>query len=226
MNTLHTMSRGHLLRVGVGSCLSLSLGRYLELQAAESPAAPVAKAKSVIHIFLGGGLGQHESWDPKPEAAAEYRGEFGAVGTKVPGMQLCELLKKTAGVADKLTLLRGVWHTESAHERGQMTMLTGWQPSPAVMYPSMGSIVSHELGARKNLPPFVTIPSTPGAAGDVEAQGFKVSRQANSLWEFTNNSSYDVQDMSNIGVLVLPLVQLLVVLLVAHSCISPKLFFF
>ncbi len=165
MNTLHTMSRRHLLRVGVGSCLSLSLGRYLELQAAESPAAPVAKAKSVIHIFLGGGLGQHESWDPKPEAAAEYRGEFGAVGTKVPGMQLCELLKKTAGVADKLTLLRGVWHTESAHERGQMTMLTGWQPSPAVMYPSMGSIVSHELGARKNLPPFVTIPSTPGAAG-------------------------------------------------------------
>lgn len=165
MNTSYSISRRQLLRVGVGSCMSLSLGRFLELQAAEGTAAPVARAKSVIHIFLPGALGQHESWDPKPEAAAEYRGEFGAIGTKVPGMQLCELLKKTAGVADKLTLLRGVWHTESAHERGQMTMLTGWRPSPAVMYPSMGSIVSHELGSLKNLPPFVTIPSTPAQAG-------------------------------------------------------------
>lgn len=159
------MSRRHLLRVGVGTCLSLSLGRYLELQAADGSVAPAAKAKSVIHIFLPGALGQHESWDPKPEAAAEYRGEYGAIGTKVPGMQLCELLKKTAGVADKLTILRGMWHTESAHERGQMTMLTGWKPSPAVIYPSMGSIVSHELGSLNNLPPFVTIPETPGPAG-------------------------------------------------------------
>jgi len=165
MSKSFSSPRRHLLRVGVGSCLSLSLGRFLELQAEEGPAAPVARAKSVIHIFLPGALGQHESWDPKPEAAAEYRGEFGAIETKVPGVRFCELLPKTAGVADKLTLLRGVWHTESAHERGQMTMLTGWRPSPAVMYPSMGSIVSHELGARKNLPPFVTIPDTPAQAG-------------------------------------------------------------
>jgi hypothetical protein len=141
------------------------LGQHLSLRAEEGPSAPAPKAKAVIHIFLPGALGQHESWDPKPEAAAEYRGEFGAIGTKVPGMQLCELLGKTAGVADKLTLLRGVWHTESAHERGQMTMLTGWRPSPAVLYPSMGSIVSHELGSLKDLPPFVSIPSTPAEAG-------------------------------------------------------------
>ena len=165
MKAPSSISRRQLLRVGVGSCLSLSLGESLSMQAEESAAAPVAKAKSVIHIFLPGALGQHESWDPKPDAAAEYRGEFGAIGTKVPGMQLCELLSKTAGVADKLTLLRGVWHTESAHERGQMTMLTGWRPSPAVMYPSMGSIVSHELGSLKDLPPFVSIPSTPAQAG-------------------------------------------------------------
>jgi len=160
-----SISRRQLLRVGVGGCLSLSLGESLSLQAKENAASPAAKAKSVIHIFLPGALGQHESWDPKPDAAAEYRGEFGAIGTKVPGMQLCELLGKTAGVADKLTLLRGVWHTESAHERGQMTMLTGWRPSPAVLYPSMGSIVSHELGSLKDLPPFVSIPSTPAQAG-------------------------------------------------------------
>jgi len=141
------------------------LGQCLSLQAEEGSSAPTPKAKSVIHIFLPGALGQHESWDPKPDAAAEYRGEFGAIRTKVAGMQLCELLNKTAGVADKLTLLRGVWHTESAHERGQMTMLTGWRPSPAVLYPSMGSVVSHELGSLKDLPPFVSIPSTPAQAG-------------------------------------------------------------
>jgi hypothetical protein len=141
------------------------LGQCLSLQAEEGSSAPTPKAKSVIHIFLPGALGQHESWDPKPDAAAEYRGEFGAIRTKVAGMQLCELLSKTAGVADKLTLLRGVWHTESAHERGQMTMLTGWRPSPAVLYPSMGSVVSHELGSLKDLPPFVSIPSTPAQAG-------------------------------------------------------------
>ena len=165
MNASTSLSRRQLLRVGVGSCLSLSLGQCLSLQAEEGSSAPTPKAKSVIHIFLPGALGQHESWDPKPDAAAEYRGEFGAIRTKVAGMQLCELLSKTAGVADKLTLLRGVWHTESAHERGQMTMLTGWRPSPAVLYPSMGSVVSHELGSLKDLPPFVSIPSTPAQAG-------------------------------------------------------------
>src|SRR5205807_3881199 len=70
-------------------------------------------------------------------------------------------LKQTAQVADRLTVCRSMTHGEAAHERGTHNMFTGWRPSPAVVYPSMGSIVSHELGVRNNLPPYVCIPSQP-----------------------------------------------------------------
>ena len=174
-------SRRSLLRVGVGfvGCLGLSLGDYLAMQAkgqavgdttAEDPlnpglVAPPAKAKSIIHIFLPGALSTHESWDPKPEAESAVRGEFGAVQTAIPGVQFSETLSKTAKIADRLTLLRGMWHSESAHQRGVETMLTGWQPSPAITYPCMGSIVAHELGGRNSLPPYVCIPNAFGTAG-------------------------------------------------------------
>jgi hypothetical protein len=179
------LGRRQLLRLGAG-CLGLSLPQLLALQsrAAEGAAQPAlpatppaddplnpglvsppAKAKSIIHIFLPGALSTHESWDPKPEAESAVRGEFAAVKTAIPGVLFSETLTKTAAIADRLTLLRSVWHSESAHERGVETMLTGWQPSPAITYPCMGSIVAHELGGRNSLPPYVCIPDTFGAAG-------------------------------------------------------------
>jgi len=172
-------SRRGFLRVGVGfaGCLGLSLGDFLALKARgaggtppDDPlnpglVAPPAKARSVIHIFLPGALSTHESWDPKPEAEAAVRGDFAAVDTAIPGVRFSETLSKTAKVADRLTLLRGMWHSESAHERGVETMLTGWQPSPAITYPCMGSIVAHELGGRNSFPPYVCIPTAFGTAG-------------------------------------------------------------
>lgn len=180
VNPFGLHGRREFLRVGVGfaGCLGLTLGDYFALRAGAAenggPAKdglndglvlPPAKAKSIIHIFLPGALATHESWDPKPEAEAAVRGEFGSVETAIPGVRFSENLTRTAKVADRLTLLRGVWHSESAHERGIETMITGWQPSPAITYPSMGSIVSHELGGKNNLPPFVCIPRALGAAG-------------------------------------------------------------
>lgn len=178
------VGRRRLLRLGAG-CLGLSLPQLLALRAqaaTPSPATaatpspaddplnpglvpPPVKAKSIIHIFLPGALSTHESWDPKPEAESAVRGEFGAVQTAIPGVQFSETLSKTAKVADRLTLLRGMWHSESAHQRGIETMLTGWQPSPAITYPCMGSIVAHELGGRNSLPPYVCIPNAFGTAG-------------------------------------------------------------
>lgn len=171
--------RRNFLRVGCGfaGCLGLSLGEYLALQARAAGGAPAddplnpglvpppVKAKSIIHVFLPGALSTHESWDPKPEAESAVRGEFAAVRTAIPGVLFSETLTKTAAVADRLTLLRGMHHSESAHERGVETMLTGWQPSPAITYPCMGSIVAHELGVRNSLPPYVCIPDTLGTAG-------------------------------------------------------------
>uniref|UniRef100_A0A7C4QWM3 DUF1501 domain-containing protein n=1 Tax=Schlesneria paludicola TaxID=360056 RepID=A0A7C4QWM3_9PLAN len=118
-------------------------------------------AKSVIHIFLPGGMAHQESFDPKPFAPIEYRGEMRQVATKIPGEQFGETLPKTADVADKLCIIRSFTHGEAAHERGTHNMFTGYRPSPALQYPSIGSVVSHEFGPRNNLPPYVCIPNMP-----------------------------------------------------------------
>ena len=154
-------SRRGFLAAGAVAGLGLNLGDFFALQAAASPVAgalPV-KAKSVIHIFLQGGLASQETWDPKPLAPIEYRGELAAINTKVPGLQFGQYLGRTAQIADKLTVVRSLTHGEAAHERGEHNMLTGYRPSPAIEYPSFGSVVSHEYGPRKNLPPYVCIPN-------------------------------------------------------------------
>lgn len=122
------------------------------------------KAKNVINIFLPGGMAHQESWDPKYLAAQEYRGPLSTVKTST-GERFSENLKFTAKIADKITVIRSMTHGEAAHERGTHSMMTGWSPSPAITYPSMGSVVSKELGSRKDLPPYVAVPSPSRSSG-------------------------------------------------------------
>jgi hypothetical protein len=162
-------SRRDALYVGLIGGLGLTLGDFFTQKAMAVPAVQDAhggpskegKAKSVIHIFLPGGMAQHESWDPKPNAPIEYRGAYGTCKTKLEGEVFGELLKKSGQVADKITVVRSMTHGEAAHERGTHNMFTGYRPSPAISYPSFGSIVSHEFGVRNNLPPYVCVPSMP-----------------------------------------------------------------
>ncbi len=153
------------LKVGAVAGLGIGLGDFLALESLQAASnayvTPKPQAKSVIHIYLQGGVSAQESWDPKPLSPIEYRGELGAIQTKLPGVQFSELLPKTAQVADKLTVIRSLTHGEAAHERGQHNMMTGYRPSPALQYPSYGSVVSHELGPRKDLPPYISIPNEP-----------------------------------------------------------------
>ncbi|MEM9187421.1 MAG: DUF1501 domain-containing protein [Planctomycetota bacterium] len=118
----------------------------------------------MIHIFLPGGMSNQETWDPKPLAPIEYRGDLSAISTNVTGIQFGELLRRTSAVADKLAVVRSLTHGEAAHPRGRQSMLTGYRPSPAIEYPSFGSVVSHEFGPRNNLPPYVCIPEQPDVA--------------------------------------------------------------
>ncbi len=118
-------------------------------------------AKSIIHIYLPGGIAHQESFDPKPHAPIEYRGEMGQVATKISGEYFGDTLARTAQVADKLTVIRSMTHGEAAHERGTHNMFTGYRPSPALVFPCVGSVISHEFGPRNNLPPYVCIPSMP-----------------------------------------------------------------
>ena len=156
-------TRRDFLYIGVVGGLGLTLGDALRSEAWAAPgrAALRAKAKSVIHIFLPGGMSAQESFDPKRFAPVEYRGPLGSIPTKIDGAFFSELFRNTAQIADKITVVRAMTHSEAAHERGTHNMFTGYRPSPALQYPSMGSVISHELGARKNLPPYVCIPSQP-----------------------------------------------------------------
>jgi len=137
------------------------MGDLLKLRAAEakSESPLAAKADSLIHIFLPGGAAAQELWDPKPLAPSEYRGPLGTVDTVITGEKFSQYLKNTAKIADRLTVVRSMTHGEAAHERGTHNMFTGYRPSPALAYPSIGSVVSHELGSRKNLPPYVCVPN-------------------------------------------------------------------
>ena len=162
-------SRREFLYVGLVGGLGLTLGQYFGMNAAragdltEADLAPAKEgpAKSVIHIFLPGGIASQETFDPKPYAPIEYRGPFGTVPTRIQGEVFSEHLKETAGVADKLTVIRSITHGEAAHERGTHNMFTGYRPSPAIEYPSFGSVISEEFGPRRNMPPYVCIPTIP-----------------------------------------------------------------
>jgi hypothetical protein len=145
--------------VGVLGGIGLTLGNLFKLQGQSTGAK--ARAQSVINIFLPGGIAAQESFDPKLLAPIEYRGPLGSIKTSIEGIRFSESLKNTAQVADKLCVIRSMTHGEADHDRGTHNMFTGWRPSPAVQYPSMGSIVSHELGSRNDLPAYVCIPNQP-----------------------------------------------------------------
>ena len=152
-------SRRDFLKVGVISGLGLTLGDYFRFLDAQAEGTP--KAESCIFIFCAGGMSHVDTFDPKPYSPIEYRGELGVANTNT-GEVFGATMARMAQVADKLTVLRSVTHGEAAHERGTHNMLTGFRPSPAIVYPSMGSVVSHEFGPRNDMPAYIAIPG----AGD------------------------------------------------------------
>ncbi len=191
-------SRRDFLFVGLAGGLGLTVADLLRLEARAADSKPGApkegKAKSLIHIFLPGGMAHQESFDPKPFAPIEYRGEMATVQTKIEGVHFNECLKQTAALADKIAVCRSMTHGEAAHERGTHNMFTGYRPSPALQYPSFGSVVSHEFGPRNNLPPYVCIPSQPTTYA---GPGYLSSAFAPfSLGSDPANPGFTVQDLT------------------------------
>ncbi len=149
--------RRDFLHVGLMSAFGLSLADLLRLQAS---AASPNKAKSCILIWLDGGPSHLDTFDPKPDAPVEIRGPFKTIGTDVDGIQLCEHLPQTARVMKHVALVRSLTHELGNHDTGSHYLLTGHRPTPALQYPSLGSIVARESGDGIALPPFVTIPDS------------------------------------------------------------------
>src|SRR5437870_8594387 len=185
-------NRREFLFVGLVGSLGLTLGNVLKLQAQSAGAK--AKAQSVINIFLPGGMAAQESFDPKVLAPIEYRGPLGTVKTAIEGVYFSEPLKETANVADKICVVRAMSHGEADHDRGTHNMFTGWRPSPAVQYPSIGSIVSHELGSRNDLPPYVCIPTQPNTFAGTGYLGSAYGPF--SLGTDPSRGSYKVRDLN------------------------------
>jgi hypothetical protein len=193
-------SRREFLYVGLLGGLGLTTGDFLRRQALANGAnvsalgAKAGAAKSVINIYLPGGMAHQESFDPKINSPLEYRGPLDAIKTSVEGVYFSENMKETAKIADKITVVRSMTHGEAAHERGTHNMFTGYRPSPALQYPSLGSVVSHELGPRDNMPPYVVVPTinTPYAGTGYLGSAFG----AFALGSDPASSGFSVRDLT------------------------------
>jgi hypothetical protein len=169
------VSRRDALRVGsVGMISGLTLPRLLELEAIAAT-GKTAKAKSVIFLFLEGGPSTIDMWDLKPEGPAEIRGPYNPISTNVPGTFIGEHMPLCAQMADKYTILRSHSHKDNGHSTGYHYMMTGYRASFADgqgggapvnhLFPSLGSIVSRELGPRGNIPCYINLPDPMEAGG-------------------------------------------------------------
>jgi hypothetical protein len=175
------LQRRDFVRLGLAGLFGSSLSLPQLLQAEATPAGKAIKDRglSVIYVFLKGGLATIDTLDMKPNAPAEFRGEFDPGPTNVPGIQICNLLPNLAQQMDKFALLRGFWHKNSDHGPADHYMLTGYFPqagfnpnlNPNNVRPSLGSIVARKLGpqgAAKQaaaVPPYVCLPQAHNSCG-------------------------------------------------------------
>ncbi|MGC4007465.1 MAG: DUF1501 domain-containing protein [Pirellulales bacterium] len=135
----------------------------LKHRAAQAAAGLSTKKTNVILIWKGGGPSHIDMWDLKPNAPAEFRGEFMPIKTNVPGIEIGEHLPLSAKIMDKFSIIRSVTHPDAGHESASHYLLTGYKPTndiPANEVPSYGSIAAKQLGPRREgMPAYVAVPS-------------------------------------------------------------------
>jgi len=154
------VSRRDFLRIGALAPLGLSLSQLLSAERAMASGTK-ARAKSVILVYLGGGISHHDSFDPKPDAVEEIRGKYKSIPTNVPGLHVTELLPNMAKVMDKVALVRGGSHENDHHETATNWVLSGRFGSAFGDHPAIGAVVAHETGFSGVVPPYVAIPKNP-----------------------------------------------------------------
>ncbi|WP_020473262.1 DUF1501 domain-containing protein [Zavarzinella formosa] len=167
------ISRRDCLQLGLGSLLGGGLANALRMQAtAGESSSPIRQAKSCILIWMDGGPSHYETFDPKPSAPAEYRGEFKAINTKVPGMQFAEHMVRLGAIGNELAVIRSIRHDQGNHGAGNHYMMTGAPPRIPVgcgafvsFHPSLGSVTASQVEAPAGLPAYFSIPSMTRSGG-------------------------------------------------------------
>ncbi len=186
-------SRRSFLRVGALGALGLTLPGFLKAQAATRRKS---RAKSVLLVYLGGGLSHHDSFDLKPDAPAEVRGNYKPIASVVPGLQVGELLPHMAKAMDKLTLVRSGSHNNDHHETATNWVLCGRFGTPFGDYPAMGAVVAHETGFGGKLPPYVAVPRNPSFTWELGKSAFLGGRYESFKAGDPNEANYKVQDVA------------------------------
>jgi hypothetical protein len=171
------ISRRSCLKLGLGSLMGGGLVNALRMRglAGESRTGEngiTATAKSCILIWLDGGPTHYETFDPKPNAPKEIRGEFDPISTKLPGVLFAKHLNRLASIADKLAVIRSIRHNQGNHGAGNHYMMTGAPPRIPVgcgsfvsFHPSLGSVAAYELGQDNGLPAYFSMPRMSRSGG-------------------------------------------------------------
>jgi hypothetical protein len=189
------VSRRDFLRLGALGGLSLTLPNLLRMQA-QAASRRKARAKSVLLVYLGGGLSHHDSFDPKPDAPPEIRGKYTTIDTCVPGLRVTEMLPRMAQKMNRLTLVRSGAHNNDHHETATNWILCGRFGSAFGDYPAMGAVVAHELGFSGKLPPYVAIPRNPSFTWELGKSAFLGGRYESFKTGDPNAADFKVQDVS------------------------------
>jgi uncharacterized protein (DUF1501 family) len=169
------VSRRDFVRLGTASLfgMSFTLPDLLAAQARASEQGQPTRDVSLIFLFLHGGLSTIDTFDLKPDAPAEFRGEFRPIDTNVPGTRVCEHLPRMARQMDKVSLIRSFRHHNSDHGAADHYILTGYFPqagfnpslSPNNQRPAHGSIIARKLGPRAGVPPYICLPRMHPSSG-------------------------------------------------------------
>src|SRR4051794_35322266 len=153
-------SRRDFLRVGGLSALGLTLANYFRLQSAsasETTQAAPRRNVNCILLWMQGGPSHIDTLDPKPDAAAEIRGEFSTIPTRQTGVRVCEHLPLLAQQFDKLSLIRGHDPQNGSHGVADHIMMSGHRFNPALPFPCFGSVIAKERGYSRDMFPFVQL---------------------------------------------------------------------
>ncbi|MEC7446310.1 MAG: DUF1501 domain-containing protein [Planctomycetota bacterium] len=167
------ITRRNCLQLGLGGLVGAGLSPLLRGRAlADVGVKRQQQADACILVWLDGGPTHYETFDPKPEAPVEIRGEFGTTPTAVPGTHFSEHMVNLAGIFDKYSLIRSIRHDQGNHGAGNHYMMTGAPPRIPVgcgafvsFHPSLGSVVAKEVGAPDGLPPYFSMPSMSRSGG-------------------------------------------------------------
>lgn len=167
--TCDGVKRRDFLKAGVLGGSAFTLANYLQFASA-GEIEKLAKCKAAIFVSLPGGPTHMDTFDLKPNAPSEYRGEFNPIQTNAPGVEISEHLPTLATCADKFAILRGVSHTLAAHNLGAEYVNSGNRPLASLEFPGYGAVVTKEMPGADDLPPFVAIPNSQQRAGYLGVQ--------------------------------------------------------